>query len=400
LVSERVGHRILLGAMLLGFFGCAEGIAPPRTTEGVRITTGLSFKFGPEEPCVGDDETSLCDKEYPNPKSEQMVAPQVEMTLLAYEIDAHEVTNLQYRYCVAMGTCEKPDANNAPGTPGIDSYYSARFIDWNNAYDHHPVLNVSHADAEAYCAFVAKRLPAEAEWERAARGEAGSRKYPAEGMDSAAWCKEKKLATAYCQGLESLGQANLEQTPYPNWDETTRKYLEVSTPDHVIEGGFKIYHLLGNVAEWTADVHQPDVTCDSKGSSQLNCKPCTACEGESGASLRTCKKDCEDCPACPYVNSQNSLCWYACAGTKEFQSYLCKRRADSGPDPRTSLATEAAADKNDYVVRGASVLDSSATSACVHRSAFRDRQGLTSNSGSYLNVGFRCARTIGDTTPL
>jgi eukaryotic-like serine/threonine-protein kinase len=77
-----------------------------------------------------------------------------------YWIDRTEVTNAQYALCVAAGNCEKPE--------DLESQPSSLFIDKNLA--DHPVVFVDWNQAKAYCTWAGRRLPTEAEWERAARG--------------------------------------------------------------------------------------------------------------------------------------------------------------------------------------------------------------------------------------
>jgi iron(II)-dependent oxidoreductase len=89
--------------------------------------------------------------------------PQRRVWVDDFYIDVHEVTNAQYKVYLDSTKVEAPprwiDGNYGIGEDGL------------------PVVSVTYQDAADYAAFVGKRLPTEAEWEKAARGTDG-RTYP------------------------------------------------------------------------------------------------------------------------------------------------------------------------------------------------------------------------------
>ena len=145
----------------------------------------------------------------------------------AFHIDKYEVTNAQYKKFV--------DANPEWQKDRILSkYHDGDYLKhWNgNNYPpgkgNHPVVYVSWYAAMAYAEWSGKRLPTEAEWEKAARGGRLGRKYT--------WGRSLDFNKA------NYGDEIGDTTPVGSYD----------------ANGYGLYDMAGNVWEWCLDEYDAD----------------------------------------------------------------------------------------------------------------------------------------------
>jgi formylglycine-generating enzyme required for sulfatase activity len=137
--------------------------------------------------------------------------PRRNVVVSTFYMDVDEVTRQEYDACTRAGVCKARAGASA-----------------DDAGSRLPVTGVSWSDADTYCRWVKKRLPTEAEWERAARGSDG-RIYP--------WGDRP-----------DCGKAN-----FGNYEGEGRCPGNPGRPVEVGRYGGAIHDLAGNVWEWVAD---------------------------------------------------------------------------------------------------------------------------------------------------
>ncbi len=171
--------------------------------EMVWVSTG-TFRLGASD---GDHQAALDE------------LPAINVRVAGYWIDRTEVTNAEYRQCVEAGACTPPERTEA-------------FDDPNRASE--PVLFVSWDQAWLFAQWAGKRLPSEAEWERAARAGSVAR-YP--------WGSEWDPAMANGLGV---------------WERD--RFAEAAPVASFPGNAWGIYDMVGNAAEWVQDVYHAGFT--------------------------------------------------------------------------------------------------------------------------------------------
>jgi formylglycine-generating enzyme required for sulfatase activity len=113
--------------------------------------------------------------------------PAHQVTLDSFWIDKFEVTNGMFlKFVNATGTVTELEKQNLSWLFNTNGWYSVAGSGWRNPFGvnssldgrmDHPVIQVTWNDAVKYCTWAGRRLPTEAEWEKAARGPDGN-EYP------------------------------------------------------------------------------------------------------------------------------------------------------------------------------------------------------------------------------
>ncbi|MBI5525492.1 MAG: SUMF1/EgtB/PvdO family nonheme iron enzyme [Deltaproteobacteria bacterium] len=159
-----------------------------------------------------------------------------------FSIDKYEVSVTDYTSCKDVGIC------TAPGTEGGCNFNIT-------GREQHPINCVTWSQATNYCRWVGKRLPTEAEWEKAARvGQDPPKKYP--------WGDTPDANCDYAV-IDSTGTS-----PGCETDPGKQSTKPIKVHDN-IDSASGAKNLIGNVAEWTNDWYDPGyygtITLDPTG---------------------------------------------------------------------------------------------------------------------------------------
>ncbi|MCJ7700375.1 MAG: SUMF1/EgtB/PvdO family nonheme iron enzyme [Anaerolineales bacterium] len=161
------------------------------------------------------------------------------VNLDGYWIDKYEISNAQYGLCVDAGVCRAPYLSTSETR---QKYFG------NPEYSNYPVIWVSWYMAGEYCEWAGRRLPTEAEWEKASRGTDG-RKYPwgNEPMSTEPLSGERaNFCDVNCQRTIANGRYDdgyADTAPVGSYPAGASPY-----------GGMD---MSGNVWEWTSTIIQP-----------------------------------------------------------------------------------------------------------------------------------------------
>ncbi|MEQ1679712.1 MAG: formylglycine-generating enzyme family protein [Nitrospira sp.] len=158
----------------------------------------------------------------PEGKGRDDERPQRSVYLDEFAIDQVEVTNERYMAFVKSVGHRTPP--NPYGTGPLQSIKGIEQL---------PVVQTTWYDAKAYCSWAKKRLPTEAEWEKAARGTDG-RLYP--------WGNEPPTAK----------RANIDR----EWEDERTLHAVGSLPDG--DSPYGVKDMAGNVREWVSDWYDAD----------------------------------------------------------------------------------------------------------------------------------------------
>ena len=391
IVSMRSVASVATVMFLLSALGCAEGIDPPAVTAMVPVGgTEATVEFvlglyGVEEQCNAGEVGDYC---APNQRP-PVTYPTWPVAVPIFELDEHEVTNVQYQHCVAHGVCSAPQFVNALGGGAYGKYYDeddGRFADY-------PVVNVSYDQAVTYCTWVGKRLPTVFEWEAAARifgkkegGDAQRYMFGNEPSD----CAGQKIAMAGCN---------------PDLDVPQPAKDSAESDDAFSDGaGNVLYGLVGNVSEWTTTFYAESMHCEDgidafKQSTEESCanayNECSEVESNEFGVCAEQYAACGDCRDEADASADiDSACYGMCTEQLASTLWICKRHTERTTSPQGPVVGTARATRGgNYQTGSGQPQTPIAFDMCDARVGAHVGL-LNDESKPRPTLGFRCARDL------
>jgi len=156
-----------------------------------------------------------------------------------------EAENWGFSAVFHLALAARPDELMGP-LGGAPWWLGVRGADWKHpggslstldGRNNHPVVHVSWNDAQAYCRWVGRRLPTEAEWEYASRGAQVGARYP--------WGDELMQGRAW--------RTNIWQGEFPVKNTSSDGWLTTAPVRSFHPNAYGLWQTVGNVWEWCAD---------------------------------------------------------------------------------------------------------------------------------------------------
>jgi len=177
--------------------------------------------------------------------------PRHKVYLDDFYMDVYEVTNAQYRRFVQATGHKEPEGFKIVRIEGGELILQYGFKPWSDKNfndDNQPVVCVTWEDAKAYCEWAGKRLPTEAEWEKAARGGLAGKRY--------VWDDDSTTP----KGAGNFADETAKKT-FPDlviikgYDDG---YTYPAPVGSFTPNGYGLYDMAGNIWEWCADWYDDD----------------------------------------------------------------------------------------------------------------------------------------------
>jgi formylglycine-generating enzyme len=188
----------------------------------------------------------------PTEKSFEDETPNHSVELDSFYIDRYEVTNARYRTFVRATGHREPEGMAIIEREG-KFVENSRFRPWSDSNfnrDKQPVVAVSRDDAQEFCRWAGKRLPTEAEWEKAARGGLNGTEF--------SWGDDwPPPASAGNFAEVSFGKVFTEDRfgAFAGYDDRSVFSADVGS---FKANGYGIFDMDGNVSEWVQDDYSSD----------------------------------------------------------------------------------------------------------------------------------------------
>ena len=209
--ENKVKFLTLLFPIWLSVFIISGDSESPKAPEGMVLIPAGEFQMGSNDPDAGDIEK-----------------PVHTVYIDAFYMDVHEVTNAEFKAFVDANPDWQKEAVVAKNHH-IATYFPSWEADSEfSSEDDRPVTGVNWHAAMAYAKWAGKRLPTEAEWERAARGGLTGKKYP--------WGDVP----------------NVDMANYGN------RFGSPKSAGTYPANAYGLYDMSGNVWEWVLDAYEPD----------------------------------------------------------------------------------------------------------------------------------------------